>query len=241
MDFKKLQRDPKRVHPTLQERADGSLVTLTGCKIYVPVRYKEHMLADISETILIVGIFAMVVADQFYAVSLANARMHITPTSTTIVDVCGDDYYEFFFDKGQVVTPNVELVKEDTLAYRIYDEIVAKGHVPQFFNYEDLGKLFASSKYHAGITLASSNVPLEMIAASISRGMKDRTLYYRHVISKIEQQSVTPPAFIEFRSVMYGATDTTAKLMGSYFDEGVMSALVNPSEKTEGIEALLRQ
>ena len=61
MDFRKLVRDPKRVHLTLQERADSSLLTTSGCKIYVPVRYREHMLAEIGETILIVGIFAMVI------------------------------------------------------------------------------------------------------------------------------------------------------------------------------------
>ena len=50
-----------------------------------------------------------------------------------------------------------------------------------------------------------------------------------------------PPALIPFRSVTYGATNTTAKLMGAYFDEGLTSALVNPSQRTEKIEELLRR
>lgn len=234
-----LVRDASKVHADLYE-TKNTLLTTKGCKIYSPRRFAERKLAVIANEIRIVGIYAISVQDRYYGVSLANAMMQIKPSSTSIVEVDGDEYYEFSFEPGSVVIPNLELVKDKTLTYHIYDEIIAKGNVPWFMSYEDLGKLFVSAKYHAGITLAANNVPLEMIAASISRTQKDRSKYFRHEIKNIDDQFKLAPFYVAFRSVIHGATNTTSKLMGAYFGDGMMSALVNPSEKVEDIETLLR-
>lgn len=241
MDISTLIRDADKVHACLSETKDGQLLALKEVKIYIPTRFADHKLAVVANEIRIVGIFAMVVEDRYYGVSNANAIMQITPSSTTVVDINDDEYYEFRFDKGSTICPNINLVQDNSFVYRIYDEITAKGHVPWFISYEDMGKLFESSVYHGNMTLGPNNIPLEMIAASISRDSKDRTKYYRHTIQSMSDQLKRPPAFIALRNVMLGATNTTARLMGAYFDEGLLSALVNPSEKTEGVESLLRK
>lgn len=241
MDIKNLTRDSQRVHTALAETPKGALVAVKALKIYVPLDYEDRKMAVIANEIRTTAIFAIVVDDQFYAVSLVTAMMQLTPSSTTVIKIDGEDYYEFSFDKGSEVCPNVNLVKDDKLVYRIYDSIIAKGHIPWFLSYEDVGKLFTTALSHGGIRLGPNNIPLEMIAASISRQSKDRTKYYRHTLKSMAEQYVNPPAFVPFRSVIYGATNTTAKLMGAYFDDGLMSALVNPSEKTEGVETILRK
>lgn len=240
MDIHQLTRRASAVHAALTTTKAGELLALKDVRIYIPSRFAEHQLAVISNEIRIVGIFAIVVGND-YGVSNANAIMQITPTSTTTVDIEGDEYYEFFFQKGSVICPNVNLVQDNTFVYRIYDEIVAKGHIPWFLSYEDLAKLFTSSVYHGNMRLAPNNIPLEMITASISRNAKDRTKYYRHSIKSLDEQLKTPPAFIALRNVMLGATNTTARLMGAYFDDGLLSALVNPSESTEAMETLMRR
>lgn len=239
MNFSTMKRDASVIHAGLVEQPGGILLAKEALKIYTPRRFEAKKLAVIGSEIRIVGIFAIAIG-EVYGVSKVIAMMPITPSSTTIVTIDGDDYYEFSFDKGAVVCPNTNLVRDDSLAFKVYDEIMAGGHIPTFFSGEDLAKLFESAKYHANINLAPTNAPLEMIAASISRDPKDLRRYYRHVISKIEDQDKTPPRFIAFRNVIYGATNTTARLMGSYFDDGLMSALVNPAEKSEGIETILR-
>ncbi len=239
MDVSKLRRNASVILDSLMETPKNELISKTGCRILIPTRFAEHKLATISNEIRIVGVFVMVIGDN-YGVSSAAAMMQITPTSTTIIDINGDEYYDFTFAPGAQITPNLELVVDDPIAYMLYDEIIAKGHIPWFFNYEDVGKLFVSAPYHANIVLGGNNVALEMIAASISRDSKDRTVYYRHTIKSIDEQHTRPPTFIAFRNVIYGATNTTAKLMGAYFDDGLLSSLVNPSETTEGVETLLR-
>lgn len=239
MDPKQLVRDPAKVHSALIDK-NNQLIALRGVRIYTPLRYRERKLANIGTDIRTVGIFGIVVDDKYYGVSKACAMMTLTPDTTNVVEIDGVEYYEFGFDPGSVVCPNTNLVKTDTLVYFIYDEIVAKGHIPWYFSYEDLGKLFLSSKETAGVKIGSSNVILEMIAASISRNPKDLTKFYRHQIRSIGDLITNPPSYIPFRSIIYGATNTTARLLGAYFDDNLLSALVNPSEKVEGIESLLR-
>lgn len=237
MDIATLKRDADFIKKNLKQVGD-TLITTVDCKIYIPMNFAERKLAIISNEIRIVGIYAITMGDV-YGVSSACAMLQITPSSTSIVKIADDEYYEFSFDKGAVITPNCNLVKEDTLVYNIYDNIIAKGHVPWYLSYVDIGKIFATSDYHGGMSLGPTNTTIEILAASIARDSKDRTLYYRHTIDSLE--GVDTSVKIPFRNVIYGATNTTARLTGAYFDDGLTSTLVNPSESVEGIETLLRR
>lgn len=241
MDASQFIRDANRVHAHLMETDDGALITTKGCRIYIPARFAEKTLATISNEVYIVGIFAIVVEGKYYGVSLANAMMRIEPTATESVMFGEDEYIEFCFDPGATVISSTQLVRNDTLLYEIYDEVIAKGHVPWYVSYDDLGKLFESSEKHAGVKLGANHAILEMIAAAITRDPDEMTRYYRQRIQSRDEQFSNPPAVIAFRNVTYGATNTTAKLMGAYFDDGLTSALVNPSQRVEPIEEILRR
>lgn len=241
MDTKRLIRNPSIIHAALKTMKDDSVVALKKVKIYIPTRFAEHQMAFVGTETWISGIFAVVVDDKYYGVSLVPAMMRIDPTDTNKVMVDGTENYEFTFEAGSQVIVNRNLVKSDTFIYYVYNEIVATGHIPWFFSYEDLGRLFELAPKHAGMKVGASHVIGEMIAAAISRDSKDRTKYYRHTVQTMKDLETNPPAFIPLRSVIYGATNTTSKLMGAYFDSGLTSALVNPSDKVEPIENLLRQ
>jgi hypothetical protein len=58
-------------------------------------------------------------------------------------------------------------------------------------------------------------------------------------VQSIDDIVKKPPVYIPLRSVTYTATNTTNKLAGSYFQEGLVSALVSPSERKERIESIL--
>lgn len=241
MDGSRWKRDPSKVHQSLTESKDGSVVTSRKCCIYIPKRFVEKQLAVIAAEIYIVGIFAIVVDDAYYGVSTANAMMRIQPTTISTVKFDEESYLEFAFEPGSVVIANTQLIKTDTLVYKIFDEIIAKGRVPWYIGYEDLAKLFSSAGHFAGVDLTGSHAILEMFAAAIARDATDRSKYYRHTVSKQDDAIKRPPVIIPLRSVTYGATNTTAKLLGSYWSDGLTSALVNPSEKVEHIEELLRR
>lgn len=244
MDTSRFVRDPSKVHAALKVQPDESVVTTRGVKIYVPERFVEKNLAVIGAEVLIVGIFAIAVEDNgklFYGVSTANAMMRIKPTTIATVKFDQDSYLEFSFDPGSVVIATTQLIKSDTLVYYIFDEFIAKGRIPWYIGYEDLAKLFDSADHHAGVNLGPNHSILEMFAAAIARSPQSRSKYYRHTVAAQSDATENPPTFIPLRSITYGATNTTAKLTGSYFSDGLTSALVNPSERTERIEELLRR
>jgi hypothetical protein len=240
MQPKALKRDAAKVHACLRELDDGRIVTTRGCKIYVPSRFAERGLASIGIETYVVGIYAMVVDDTYYAVSLINAMLRIEPTATVKIMVDGEEFYEFVFEPGSTVVSTTMLVKTDTLVYKIYDEIIAKGKVPWYLGYSELGKLFDTARYHADANIGTNHEVTELIVSMIARNPADRHQYYRAGIVSLEDMLARPPAFIPLRSVTYAATNTVNKLAGSYFNEGVVSALVSPSSRVERIEHLLR-
>jgi len=241
MNPKSLQRDAKKVHEALKELDDGRLIALKELKIYIPARFAERELAFIGIETVIVGIYAIVVDDAYYGASTVNAMMRIEPTITNKIKYEDEEYYEFVFPKGSTVLASVHLVRIDTLTYRIYDEIISKGRVPWYLSYSDMGRLFDTAKYHANANIGQNNEVTELIVSMISRDSKDRTRYYRQTVKTLDDVIKNPPAFIPLRSVQYAATNTTNKLAGSYFSDGLVSALVSPADRVERIEDILRR
>lgn len=238
MQVEKLTRDASSVTSKLKELEDGSLVCLEPMSITTPTRYVERGLAELGQDTYVVGIFALICGES-YAVSLINAMMKIEPSSITTMKIKGEEYYRFDFDKGATLLTSLNLVKKDVLVYKIYDEILSKGKVPWFMTYEDMGAIFSSAKKHAGTHIGSNAVITELIVSLITRTKEDKTKYYRTIVETQADLLSKPPVFIPLKSVEYAATNTTNKLAGSYFADGVISALVNPAERRERLEDIL--
>jgi hypothetical protein len=242
MNPKNLIRDAKKVHACLQELPDSRLIALKPCKIYVPARFEDQGLYEqVGADTYIVGIYAIVVEDKYYGISLVNAMIRIEPSSVLKVKINNEDYFEFTFAEGSTVFSSVNLVKNDVLVYKIYNEFISKGKIPWYLNYIDTGKLFDSAYYHAGANIGQDPEVTELIVSIITRDASDKVKYYRTTINKTEEDVDKTPSFIPLESVTYGATNTTNKLAGSYWQEGLTSALVSPSTRVERIESILRR
>ena len=243
MDITKLIHDPAQVKAACVELPNEgkTLVAKKSVKIYIPTRFAERGLAEVGIESQIVGIYAMVVDDAFYSVSLWNAIIRIEPTSTMKIMINGDEYYEFYFEPGAVIFPTTYTVKIDTLTFKVYDEILSKGRAPWYLNNPEMAKLFDSADKAAGAKIGKRQTVTELIVSLIARDPKDRTVFYRQIVNSLDDLKTNPPCYIPLRSVTYAATNTTNKLAGSYFEVGMIAALVTPADRTEPIEALLRK
>lgn len=241
MDRSQWARNPGKVHSALSTQPDGSVLAIRDVKVYIPVRFTEKELATVGAEVYTVAIFAMVVDDKYMAVSTVNAMIRLKPSAIATVKFDGDSYLELSFPAGSVVIADTKVLRQDSLPYMIFDELISKGRVPWYINYEDLAKLFDTAESHAGVGFDRVHSILEMFAAAISRDPENRTRFYRHVYDEVNGAPVSLPAHIAFRSITHGASNTTSRLMGSYFNEGMTSALVHPSESNEAIEDLLRR
>lgn len=241
MDRSRWTRNPAKVHAALVEQPDRSILATRDVRIFIPARFVEKQLADIAAEIYTVGIFAMVVDDKYYAVSTVNAMVRLKPTTISTVKFDGDSYLEFRFPAGSTVIADTNLIRTDSLVFKIFSEIIAKGRVPWYLDYEDLAKLFDTAESHANVRFGAVHSVLEMFVAAIARDPANRAQYYRLVYDEVNGVPTVKPDYIPFVSITYGATNTTSRLLGSYFDQGMVSALNNPSEKNEHIEQLLRR
>lgn len=240
MDPSKLLRGADKVHACLKELPNDKLMALKEVQIMIPVRFAERGLASVGLDTQIVGHCVYIVENKYYAISLTNARLKIKPTATEKVDIRGDQYYLFTFEAGSTVVEDLQLVKVDTLVYRVYDEMLSKGNIPWYINYLDLMQIFDSAPKHAGANVGRNREVIELLVSLIARDPKDRTRYYRTAINDITDVTAKPPIFTPVKSVRDAATNTTNKLIGSYFTDATVAALVSPAQRTERIEALLR-
>ena len=61
------------------------------------------------------------------------------------------------------------------------------------------------------------------------------------VVDDLKTIRKNPPAYIALKNLTYAATNTVARIGGSFFGDGLVSALTNPSERVERIESILRK
>lgn len=250
MNVRSLKRDAVYVNSTF-ERVGDTLITKTGCRIHVPTHYEETKLLEIGTETYTLGVFPIIVGD-FFATNIAITMMRIEPTTMTKVEIEGMEFYEFYFESGAVFLANINVVVSAVTAYYAYNDIVAKVRVPWYLSYaipvsadkphvliSDMARLFLLSEKYAGIRVGATKTTMELIISAIARKEEDLALYHRHVINK--QGALTQPAYIPVGDVIYGATNTVARLIGAYFDLGMRSALVNPSIRREKIEDILRR
>lgn len=240
MPFSTLVRNKEPVLKALYQDPTGSLIAKQDLKIIFPVRYEEANLAAIEGSVYVLGIFAIQVGNE-YAVNSVPARIRLHPTDIERVKYNNADYYVLSFDRGGIITDNINVVKENTLGYYIYNYFVALGKVPWFMGAEDMLGLFDNMTEYTGEKYGVSPMITKMIISMIMRNPDDIQEYWRQSINTQDDITSSKPDFIPLANVPFGARNTTAKLMGSYFDEGLNSALLHPSETTEKVEELLRQ
>lgn len=233
MDITKLKRNPNLIKENLI--VSGSQVfAKQACSILIPYNYLNYRMASISDKISILAVAAVVIGGE-YGVLNGCASITITPSTTRQVKIGGAEFLEFGFEQGSVVIPDTTIVKDSDLLYEMNKYFYSFGRIPWFLNYDDVGFLFAYHREYGGLNISPNNVPFEIVTSVICHDYADKFKYYRH--GEMKQS----PMVVPFNSVLYNSTNATAKLLGANLEEGITSALISPSTKSEPIENLLRK
>lgn len=236
----KLVRNAGKVLAALVDLPGKPVIAKEAISIQLPVRYSEVELCMVGETTYAYGLFSMILETGEYALMNVNAYLELGPAQTEIVSVDETEYYTFHFQPGDVVFKTKELVCRASLIYKAIEEFVFKGKIPWYVDYEDMGKLFDTAKKHAKTSANILPSVVEFMAAYIARSKNDRIKFIRESAKTYDDVARSKLDWVPMRSVYWSAPGTVNKLAGAYFSDGVVSALVNPSEKTEKIEGILR-
>lgn len=236
----KLKRDAQAVLSTLIHTPTGQVIAKENCKIQVPVRFSEVGLGQVGIQTFTYGLFPIILESGAYSVCNVNAMIELDPFKTLVVTLDETDYHEFYFEPGSVIIKSTDLIQREALMFNVLDEFIFKGKIPWYVEYDDLGHLFDTAKYHANSNVAQNPEVIEFIAALVTRSKSDRTKYIRNVAQTYDDYRLDKIDYIPLSNVFYAVHNTVNKLAGSYFNDGVISALVTPSEGVEQIEKILR-
>ena len=236
----KYVRDAQQVLAQLKENSAEQVIAKVPMKIMCPVRYSEIGLGQVGIDTYVYGLIAIILDSGVYTVMNACALIAIDPYKFTITTIDEVDYHEFYFEAGDVVIKTLNVVQQESIIFKVFNEFVFQGKIPWYVSYRDAGLLLSTAKQYAGSNAAQNPEVLEFIASMITRWKEDRTKLIREVATKSSDFLDSNLDYVGLKSVFYSVKSTVNKLTGSYFKDGVTSALVNPTDSSSKIEKILR-
>lgn len=227
-----LVRDRTLLKRLLKPVGEG-LCTTEDCVIRIPYNYLKYKLAEISDKTLILAV-AVVICGNKYGVLNGCCKIQITPAYTKQVVVDKVEYLEFGFNAGDILSPTNLFVKDSDLISSMYKYFNTMGRIPWFLEQDDHGRLYTHHREYGGLNISINNIPFETVTSMIYRDADDKFIQYRHT------DQTKKPATVPFSSVLFNATSTTSKILGSNLGDGFLSAIANPSDVATDIEAIMR-
>ena len=234
-----LVRDKNFILSILDKTKENNTRVKKAAKIYIPAAYVERGLTSIGSETYVLGIFPIVCEDKFSTL-ICNSMVKIEPAQTNNVVINDEDFIEFEFPAGSVMIVNNNLVRINTLTYKIFEYFHSAARVPWFVTYNQMARLYSSAKDYADANIGANHETDELLASVIARNPNNRRQYFRQFTEHDDDSTEHQPVYISMRNVAYSATNTMSKLGGTYFTEGTVSALVSPTTRVEPIERILR-
>lgn len=233
------KRDEAAIYRKI-EKVGNFVIAKEDVRIHLPDRFRDRGLVTLEDEITILGMFAIIDSDNNYAVSKVPAFFKTEPDKINTVTVNDELYTEFSYNKGSAIITNINVPKVDSLPYRIDDEIISKGHIPWYFNYNDTLTMFDESSYYTGLKVGNSPATYEMIVMPCYRDPEDIKTYYRHAVKSYDDLKTKIPQTIPLRTTFLNATSNMSKIMGAYLSDNITSALIAPGKRTERVEKFIR-
>lgn len=234
------RRDPVRVNNVLKQAGSRKIAT-ESMRMVFPTRWLERDLAVIENVITVLGYVALVTDDGSYAVTMVPGFFRTEPDRITKETVGDDSYTVFWFNKGSSVIVSTDIVMIDNLVHQIYTELLGRGRIPFYYDYDDLPRFFSNIPYYNGVDNRGDPAIWSYMSATVARDPDNIQRPYRQRKDVAGGSSTNPPVIVGLKRVSFHGNSLLAKQGGSYYDSGTTSALANPSSRTDKLESMLTQ
>lgn len=226
-----LNRNASKVLKVLVEQDDDSVYTTKDCSIFIPKKWLNTKLARIEERFYVLSILMVKVGNDYGTLNVATIiELGLTDYQTTLID--NVECIEFKYSAGEVVIKNLNAPIDNTLPYSITNIVTKKGCLIPYLSYDEFVRI--PETFPKFSNLGTSSYAYTVIyMAYVCRAVEDLRL--RANLSKKNGYKNIP-----LSSVQLAVENTLNKFSGGYLDEGVQSALINPSEKASMSEVILR-
>lgn len=237
-NIKNLKRKPDLIKSCF--KVIGNSITLNkNLSVIFPTRFINKHLAYMGDTVNVLGIFAIVDDDNNYAIMNIPAMIELTPNMSNEININDDPYMLLEFDQYGVFSNNTKLLQEDGFIYDLFDDFFIQGNIPWYLDYEDLSNILVLSQKYAGSRIGSNPLGLEILTSIAARINSDKTIFYRTLSKDKEAMKKQKPSYVALQNIYYTFSSTLAKTSGSYYKDGIVSAVVNKEKKKNKLEVIL--
>lgn len=127
------------------------------------------------------------------------------------------------------------VIKDGKLHYAMWKEFIGGGKMPEYLDYDATACLFDDCKKITGKGIDVNHAVIEIVYAHIYRDRDDLTKLYRLT------PMTKPPVNIKLNQPAYATNSTHARIIGSYAEQGMNTALIHQNAENVEIEDIFRQ
>lgn len=234
LDVRSLKRNPEAISKLFVVKNGVTTVTEEVVVLF-PDRFINAKLCQLGTTVNVISLYAIVDGNENYAVCSAPIVQTLAPSIIKNINIEDKPYKALMFNKDSVYLPNNNLIARSDIIFNILDELIIKGNVPWYMDYEDLSNVIIKSKKYASHGIGNDSLAFEILTSIASRLKEDKRIYYRHKKPGYKDK----PEFVGLNNPYYSFNNTGARLIGSRFGAGLNTALVDPEKKSSATTEIL--
>ena len=214
----------------------NNCVWFTGDKleVYIPDRYRKDSYLVIDDKVHALGIFTMVINGSITCGLRLPGIITMDTADITEITRNGEKFVVAELQKGSRFMTSLGVIKNDKISYFMWVEFLTFGHMPSFVDYNTAAMLFDDNQEFTGSGIGVDHVIYEVIIAHCFRDAQDKNIPYRHTAM------TRPPVQVTLKDISYGAQTTHSRVIGSYQEEGMISAALNQVKENHALEDLFR-
>lgn len=237
MEVRNLKHDKALIEASLTVLDDHSVICNRDMEVYIPKRFVENGMAQVSERITTAAVLGLVIPGVAYAPLVALAEVILAPLNIREVSVNGDLYMVLEFSKGDTLIESLEVMQDPNFAYTYHLEFDFYAKVPWYVNKDVLTALFDNAKKETGSSVGSSPQVIRVLKALMLRDPDNLAITYRNSKAMLAGKE---PVIVGLNNSAMLIDGTFPKIMGGYLRDNTLAAIVNPDTKVTDLEKVIK-
>lgn len=202
--------------------------------IRIPEHYTMLGYLVIAEVVHVLGIFPMNVDGVDCGLQIPGV-IDVDPSDIRTETINDKKYTILELHKGDRIMCTSSVIKDGKLHYAMWKEFIGGGKMPEYLDYDATACLFDDCKKITGKGIDVNHAVIEIVYAHIYRDRDDLTKLYRLT------PMTKPPVNIKLNQPAYATNSTHARIIGSYAEQGMNTALIHQNAENVEIEDIFRQ
>lgn len=237
MDVTQLPRNPEKIHSVYTELPDGSLVANRPFLVYLPKRFTENDMAEVTDVVRTAAVLGIVIPGECYAPLTALMDITLCPSAIHETTIDGTRYLVLEFDEGDTFIENLNVPKEPNQPYFYYMEFVIYAKIPWYVDKDTLTSLFDYASQDLGKKVGETPQIMRVLMSMMFRDPDNLDRAYRNSQAMLDGR---PPVIVGLNNSSMLIDGTFSKLLGGYLADNMLSAIINQDDKVTDLDKMIK-